>query len=298
MPRWRRHAWLATPRLGGDAPPGWQRHGLTGLQRRNRFWRLICINDRRGDHGPDHPKRAGGQRLSLRGDYKESDETTETPVTKPSLRGASARGAFATGGLRAAAVAVVLSIAGMTGSALAADPAAAPPPAALSAADQTCLGCHGMAGVEKPLSSGETLSLHIAGDSFAQSVHAALGCTGCHTDINLASHPPASNSIASKRAFSIAMVQVCRTCHADKFEQVGEKRACRAGQRRQPGCPDLHRLPFAACHDQGCGCVDGDGALQVLPRRDLRRVCQERAWRAAQRRPRRGAAVLQLPRCA
>jgi hypothetical protein len=215
----------------------------SGLQRRNRFWRLICINDRRGDHGPDHPKRAGGQRLSLRGDYREPDETTETPVTKPSLRGASARGAFATGGLRAAAAAVVLSIAGMTGSALAADPAAAPPPAALSAADQTCLGCHSIAGVEKPLSSGETLSLHIAGDSFAQSVHAALGCTGCHTDVNLASHPPASNSVASKRAFSIAMVQVCRTCHADKFDEWGKSvhaALVSEGNQVAPICTSCH----------------------------------------------------------
>lgn len=78
-----------------------------------------------------------------------------------------------------------------------------------------------MTGLEKPLGSGETLSLHIAGNTFAQSVHAALGCTGCHTDISLTSHPPASNSIASKRAFSIGMVQVCRTCHADKFAQWG-----------------------------------------------------------------------------
>ena len=77
------------------------------------------------------------------------------------------------------------------------------------------------AGLEKPLGTGETLSLHIAGDTFAKSVHAALGCTGCHTDISLASHPPASNAIASKRAFSISMVQVCRTCHADKFAQWG-----------------------------------------------------------------------------
>jgi len=172
------------------------------------------------------------------------------------------RGALAIGGLRAAAAAVVLSIVGMTAPASAADPPAAVAP---SAADQMCLGCHGMAGLEKPLGSGETLSLHIAGDRFAQSVHAALGCTGCHTDVNLASHPPAANSIASKRAFSIAMVQVCRTCHSDKFAQWGTSvhaALVSEGNQIAPVCTGCHSphgvikgaaasmdsVPCKACH--------------------------------------------------
>ena len=170
-------------------------------------------------------------------------------MTKPSLRGRMARGAYAIGGLRAAAAAVMLSVAGMAAPALGDPPApaapasAAPPAAALPAGDQLCLGCHGMAGLEKPLSSGETLSLHIAGDGFAHSVHAALGCTGCHTDINLSSHPPASNSIASKRAFSIQMVQICKTCHADKFEQWGKSvhaALVSEGNQVAPICTSCH----------------------------------------------------------
>jgi hypothetical protein len=100
-----------------------------------------------------------------------------------------------------------------------------------------------MAGLEKPLGSGETLSLHIAGDNFANSVHAALGCTGCHTDVNLASHPPASNSIASKRAFSLSMVQVCRTCHADKFDAWGKSvhaALANGGDQNAPICTSCH----------------------------------------------------------
>jgi hypothetical protein len=190
------------------------------------------------------PNTAGSDCARTCGGYRDSDETTETQVTKPSLRARMGRGAFSIGGLRAAAAAVVMSIAGLTAPAFAADPpAAAPPAAAPSAADQQCLGCHGMAGLEKPLGSGETLSLHIAGDIFAQSVHAALGCTGCHTDISLTSHPPASNSIASKRAFSIAMVQVCRTCHADKFEQWGKSvhaALANGGDQNAPICTSCH----------------------------------------------------------
>jgi hypothetical protein len=85
--------------------------------------------------------------------------------------------------------------------------------------DHQCLACHAMDGLEKPLANGGTLSLHISGDAFAQSVHADIGCAGCHTDINLARHPPAANPIASQRVFSVAMVEVCRTCHSVQFEQ-------------------------------------------------------------------------------
>lgn len=91
--------------------------------------------------------------------------------------------------------------------------------AAASADDQQCLGCHATPGLAKPLDDGETLSLRIQADHFSQSVHGVLGCTGCHVDISLSSHPPATNPVASKREFSIAMVQVCHTCHDDKFKQ-------------------------------------------------------------------------------
>ena len=74
----------------------------------------------------------------------------------------------------AAAAAIVLAVAGVTASAAAAEP---------SKADQQCLACHGMPGIEKPLTNGETLPLHIAGDNFAQSVHAGFGCSGCHADV-------------------------------------------------------------------------------------------------------------------
>jgi hypothetical protein len=118
-----------------------------------------------------------------------------------------------------------------------------PSTAAPSSSDQQCLACHAMPGLEKPLASGGTLSLHIEGDSFAQSVHAAIGCGGCHTDINLARHPPAANPIASKRVFSVAMVQVCRTCHDDKFQQWGNSvhaTLVRDGNPAAPICTGCH----------------------------------------------------------
>jgi hypothetical protein len=164
-------------------------------------------------------------------------------VRKPSLGRLTGRRAIALRTIRAAATAVALLVAGVAAPAFAAPQAATPSAASLPADDQLCLGCHGMAGLEKPLSSGETLSLHVAGDSFAQSVHSALGCKGCHTDINLASHPPASNSIASKRAFSIEMVRVCATCHEDKFKLWGTSvhaALANGGNQIAPICTGCH----------------------------------------------------------
>lgn len=167
-----------------------------------------------------------------------------------------ARGPFAMATIGAAAAAIVLALAGMTAPASAAAPAAA---------DQPCLGCHGMTGLEMPLASGETLSLHIPGDAFAQSVHSAIGCTGCHADINLASHPASVTPIVSKHEFSIGMVQVCRTCHTGEFEQWDKSvhaSLARGGNGAAPICTTCHSphavmkgvaeamdtVPCKACH--------------------------------------------------
>ena len=144
------------------------------------------------------------------------------------------RSPFAFGAIGAAVAAVVLALAGMTVSASA---------AALSAGDKQCLACHGSPGMEKQLAGGETLSLHIEGDGFAQSVHSVIGCTGCHADIDLASHPPAENPIATKREFSIAMVQICRTCHNDQFAQWKQSvhaALVREGNPVAPLCTSCH----------------------------------------------------------
>jgi len=127
-------------------------------------------------------------------------------------------------------------------------PAAAIPPAfaaddAPSASDQQCLGCHGSAGMEKKLEDGDTLQLHVPADMFAKSVHSSIGCTGCHSDIDLTAHPPAEKDIASARSFSITMTQVCRGCHADKFDQWQTSihaALVRSSNPAAPVCTDCH----------------------------------------------------------
>ena len=112
-----------------------------------------------------------------------------------------------------------------------------------SAADQRCLGCHGSAGMEKRLEDGGTLPLHVPAEIFAKSVHGPLGCAGCHAEVDPAAHPPAKNDIASARSFSVAMTQVCRNCHTDKFDQwEGSIHAAlaRMGNPAAPLCTGCH----------------------------------------------------------
>jgi Cytochrome c7 and related cytochrome c len=144
------------------------------------------------------------------------------------------RGPFAMGTIGAVVAAVVLVLAAITAPAS----AAAPPPG-----DAQCLACHGMTGLTMPLGSGGTLSLHIPGDAFAKSVHSAMGCAGCHTDINLASHPGSVKPIASRRQFSIGMAQICGTCHKDQSQQWNTSvhaALVREGDANAPICTSCH----------------------------------------------------------
>ena len=112
-----------------------------------------------------------------------------------------------------------------------------------SAADQTCLGCHGVAGMEKKLTDGDTLQLSVPPAPYLHSVHGANGCTSCHADVDIAKHPPEKNDIASKRSFSLKMTQVCKTCHSDKFDQWQTSihaALVRSGNPAAPICTDCH----------------------------------------------------------
>jgi hypothetical protein len=132
--------------------------------------------------------------------------------------------------------------------------------AAPSAGDQQCLTCHAMEGLAKPLANGGTLSLHISGDGFGQSVHAVIGCAGCHSDVNLARHPPANNPIASQRVFSVAMVQVCRTCHGDKFEQWTNSVHAALVRDGNPDAPIC-----SSCHAPHAVMKGAAGSLSTVP---------------------------------
>lgn len=172
-------------------------------------------------------------------------------MTKPQSGPGIERGAFARWAIAAAAGAVAMALIGMIAPALAAAP---------SASDQQCLACHGTPGIQKTLDDGETLSLYVDGDHFGPSVHSALGCTGCHADVNLDSHPPATNPIAGKSAFSTAMVQICRTCHTQKSEQWDKSvhaNLLREGTLGAPIC--------TSCHSPHTMIKGAAGSMETVP---------------------------------
>ena len=120
-------------------------------------------------------------------------------------------------------------------------PATAAGPA-LSDQDRACLACHSQPGFKKELGTGQALSLHIEGEDFAQSVHGAMGCAGCHGEVSLDKHP-GTRKIPSARQYSIDAAQVCRGCHEEKFKLYeGSIHATllRMGNQAAPVCSDCH----------------------------------------------------------
>jgi len=113
----------------------------------------------------------------------------------------------------------------------------------LSKDDQLCLGCHGESGMEKAMADGEKLSLQIKGKAFAASAHNAMGCSACHSDIDLAKHPAPSKTKQTLREFSIAKAEACRQCHEDKsklYEGSIHASLLRSGNPMAPLCGDCH----------------------------------------------------------
>jgi hypothetical protein len=95
----------------------------------------------------------------------------------------------------------------------------------------------------KDLGGGKTLSLKVAADGFAHSVHAPVGCAGCHADIQLDKHPAQGQDIKDARKYSVAMVAACRNCHEEVFtKSEGSVHALvqAAGADAAPVCTDCH----------------------------------------------------------
>lgn len=114
----------------------------------------------------------------------------------------------------------------------------------LSEDDETCLSCHDSEGMEKDLANGESLSLHIRGDAFANSVHGWAGCAGCHEEVDLDIHP-GDKPIETRSAYSAEASQVCSQCHS--VESLGEgpahhARVSTAGGSACSECHNVHEI--------------------------------------------------------
>ena len=126
-----------------------------------------------------------------------------------------------------------------------------------------CLSCHGMPGLEKER-AGKKISLSVDPQRFSKSVHAALGCTACHSDASQAPHPPNLKPVE------------CSGCHAaiaKIYDGSVHGRATHDGDADAATCSDCHgkhdimrgndpaskvyplQLPYT------CGVCHGDPAL-------------------------------------
>ena len=138
--------------------------------------------------------------------------------------------------------------------------AADSPVGALPESDRQCLGCHSTEGMKKDLPDGGTLSLHVAGDAYAKSVHKANGCGSCHADVDIKSHPPSRRDIKSARQYSIEQAGACRQCHEDAFKlhavSVHAMRQ-REGNPVAPvctGCHGSHAITPKTAYETCVGC--------------------------------------------
>jgi predicted CXXCH cytochrome family protein len=137
----------------------------------------------------------------------------------------------------------------------------------LAKEDLACLTCHDKMGLEKKLENGETLSLQISTKAYTESMHKETSCEDCHSNLDAKTHGKAKTSIKSKRDFSLAMRESCRTCHKKKFAEYEDSvhaSLIKEGSTKAPMCSDCHNphtvrstkivepistTPCAKCHE-------------------------------------------------
>src|SRR5262245_25272034 len=94
--------------------------------------------------------------------------------------------------------------------------AAQPPAARID--NETCLSCHGDPSLSLTARDGATVSLRVAPDALAASVHAKIGCADCHTATAELPHP--ERSFTSKRDITLALDAQCRRCHFTNYTKT------------------------------------------------------------------------------
>jgi hypothetical protein len=126
---------------------------------------------------------------------------------------------------------------------------------------ETCLLCHGSYNITTGREGDPRHSLWIDSDLFLQSVHARLGCTACHVDIDSHGHrlvEVEAQQIPAKAATNGAAMQACISCHPKEYALY---------KTSIHGVDVLSRKESAAPF-----CTDCHGSHYILPSTD------ERAW--------------------
>ena len=103
-----------------------------------------------------------------------------------------------------------------------------------------CLICHRNK-INMSMKNGEALSVFIDEAATANSAHAKLQCTQCHSEFSKTQHPV--RSFGSRRAYSIAAAELCLTCHkeaAKLYKSSVHIEQLKGGNAKAPACTDCH----------------------------------------------------------
>lgn len=112
-------------------------------------------------------------------------------------------------------------------------------PPALAARDQACIDCHDSPLAVKALGDGSSLPLFVESRPYAASVHAAIGCAGCHTDIDPTAHP-SGRPIAGRGIYAAERSSSCRTCHPGQQTGTATAHDILVSRAGAPPCSSCH----------------------------------------------------------
>ena len=107
--------------------------------------------------------------------------------------------------------------------------------------DAACRGCHATQGLSVKMQGGEILPLTVDLKALDASVHQAVPCTGCHTNIQGFPHPEIT--ARDRRAFQMERYLQCRACHPKQYKDAldsNHARVLAAGNRNAATCIDCH----------------------------------------------------------
>ena len=130
-------------------------------------------------------------------------------------------------------------------------------------AKEVCLGCHGVPGLEKSR-EGKTISLQVDKAVFDQSIHRALDCTNCHSDISQIPHAPELKRVECATCHADAAKDYSASVHGKAFAKAGKDVAtcvsCHGNHNIQPAKnPQSQVYPLNL--PRTCGTCHGDAAL-------------------------------------
>jgi predicted CXXCH cytochrome family protein len=80
---------------------------------------------------------------------------------------------------------------------------------------QSCLECHAQQGIKISFHNNESREAYVNADTFKASVHASLGCAGCHTEFSRDNHP--TQVFKTREEYIAKSVLVCRQCHTNEM---------------------------------------------------------------------------------